>query len=73
MQFSEDGQLLAYGLSESGSDWITIKVRILIMFQKFNFWFDFFLRKCYSGPYDWEADAPPQDHIHHTIVIIMNT
>lgn len=25
--FSNDGSLLAYGLTESGSDWITIKVR----------------------------------------------
>ena len=25
-EFSEDGELLAYALSESGSDWMTIKV-----------------------------------------------
>ena len=26
-QFSEDGSLFAYGISDGGSDWVTIKVK----------------------------------------------
>lgn len=31
--FSEDGELFAYGLSESGSDWNTIKVQYVAVSQ----------------------------------------
>lgn len=30
--FSHDGSILAYGLSEKGSDWVTLKVKFLNFF-----------------------------------------
>lgn len=48
--FSEDGEIYAYGLSKSGSDWITVhfkKVRILIIFG-ITLWLDNSYRRLFD-------------------------